>query len=142
MKKVGPSITFSWITFYCQVFSQDMYYFSESLGYKLVENYEGFKKSSLFFQRIVKQSKKVRHLTCLETNFILIPNFPQISTKYAPKNQKRTKFHEFKQFWWIWSFMPMSIGNNKNGALKFSLSESFFLSHWKTNRFWENFHLL
>jgi hypothetical protein len=35
-----------------------MYYFSESLGYKLVENYDGFEKNSLFFQRIVKQSKK------------------------------------------------------------------------------------
>jgi hypothetical protein len=29
-----------------------------------------------------------------------MPNFPQISAKYAPKNQKRTIFHEFNQFWW------------------------------------------
>ncbi len=74
-----------------------------------MENYDGFENSSLFFQIIIKQSKKVRHSTCLETIFILIPNFPQVSIKYAPKNQKRTIFHEFKQFWWIWSFMPRTI---------------------------------
>jgi hypothetical protein len=32
--------------------------FSESLGCKLVENYDEFKNSSLLFQGIVKQSKK------------------------------------------------------------------------------------
>jgi hypothetical protein len=86
-------------------------YFSESLGCKLTENYDGFENSSLFFQRIVRQSKKVRHSTCLETKSILILNFPQISTKYPPKNQKRIIFHKLKQFWWIWSFMPMSTTN-------------------------------
>jgi hypothetical protein len=84
------------------------YYFSESLGCKLTENYDELKNISLFFQRIIKKSKQVRHPTCLETNFILIPNFPRISAKYAPKYQKRIIFYEFKQFWWIWSFMPMS----------------------------------
>ncbi len=75
-----------------------MYTFSESLGSKLTENNDELKNNSLFFQRIIKQSKQVRHPTCLETNFILIPNFPQVSIKYAPKNHKRTIFHEFKQF--------------------------------------------
>ncbi len=100
-----PLATFSWITFQCQVFSWDKYTFSDSLGCKLTENYDGFENSSLFFQRIVKQSKKVRHSTCLETNFILILNFPQISTKYPPKNQKRTIIYEFKQFWWIFNIL-------------------------------------
>jgi hypothetical protein len=85
-----------------------VYTFSESLGCQLTENFEEFKNSSLFFQIFVKHSNKVWQPTCLETNFILIPNFQQISTKYAPKNRKRTIFHKFKQFWWIWSFMPMS----------------------------------
>jgi hypothetical protein len=66
---------------------------------------DGFKNSSSFFQKIVKQSKNVRHPTCLETIFILIPNFPQISTKNAPENQKRTIYHEFNQFWWIFNIL-------------------------------------
>jgi hypothetical protein len=66
-----------------------------------MEIYDGLKNILLFFKRIVKQPKKVRHLTCLETNFILIPNFPQISAEYAPKYLKRIIFHELKQFWWI-----------------------------------------
>ncbi len=90
------------------VFCWDKYYFSESLVCTLTENYNEFKSSSLFFQGIVKQSKIVRQPTCLETNFILILNFPRISAKYAPKYQKRIIFYEFKQFWWIWNFMPMS----------------------------------
>ncbi len=35
-----------------------MYYFSENLGYKLVENYDGFEKSSLFFSKNRKTVKK------------------------------------------------------------------------------------
>jgi hypothetical protein len=54
-----------------------------------------------FLCGIVKQSNEVWYPTCLETNFILIPNFPRISAKYAPKYQKRIIFYEFKQFWWI-----------------------------------------
>jgi hypothetical protein len=100
---VGPLTTISWITLKFNVFCWDKYYFSESLGCKLIENSDGFKNILLFFQKIVKQSKEVRHLTCLETNFILILNFPQISAKYAPKYQKRTIFYEFKQFWWIFN---------------------------------------
>jgi hypothetical protein len=111
LEKVGPLTTFSWITLKFNVFCWDKYYFSESLGCKLIENYDGYKNILLFFQRIVKQSKNVRHPTCLETKSILILNFPQISTKYPPKNQKRIIFHKFKQFWWIWSFMPMSNMN-------------------------------
>ncbi len=103
LKKVGSVTTFSWITLKFNVFCWDKYYFSESLGCKPIENYDGFKNILLFFQKIVKQSKKVRHSTCLETNFILILNFPQISAKYAPKYQKRIIFHEFKQFWWIFN---------------------------------------
>jgi hypothetical protein len=102
LKKVETVATFSWITLKFQIFSWDKYNFSESLGCKLTENYD---ESSLLFQRMVKQSKKVWHPTCLETNFIFIPNFPQISTKYAPKNQKRTRFHEFNQFWWIFNIL-------------------------------------
>jgi hypothetical protein len=120
---VRPLTTFSWITLKFNVFCWDMHYFSESLGCELVEYYDGFKNIVLFFQRIVKQSKKGRHLTCLETNFFLILNFPQISAKYAPKYQKRIIFYQFKQFWWIWSFMPMSNKKKKT---------------WKTN---ENFKL-
>jgi hypothetical protein len=108
LKKVGSVTRFFWITLKFKVFCWDKYYFSESLGSKLTENYNEFKNSTLFFQGIVKQSEKVRQPTCLKTNFILIPNFPRISAKYAPKYQKRTIFYEFKQFWWIWSFMPMS----------------------------------
>ncbi len=75
------------------------------LGCKVTENYDGFENISLFFLRIVKQSKKVRHPTCLETNFILILNFPQISAKYAPKYQKWIIFQKFKQFWWIFNIL-------------------------------------
>ncbi len=85
-----------------------------------------------FFQKIIKQPKKVRHPTCLETNSILILNFPQISTKYPPKKQKRTIFHKFKQFWWIWSFMPMSnISWNSRNVL-------FWCLFWAANTF---FHI-
>ncbi len=103
LKKVRPLTKFSWITLKFNVFCWDKYFFSESLGCKLIENYDGFKNILLFFQRIVKQSKKVWYPTCLETNFILILNFPQISAKYAPKYQKRIIFYEFKQFWWIFN---------------------------------------
>jgi hypothetical protein len=116
--KLVPEVEICWkkwdlwphflITLKINVFCWDQYNFSESLGCKLTENYDGFKNISLFFRRILKQSKKVWQPTCLETNFILILNFPQISAKYAPKYQKRIIFYEFKQFWWIWSFMPMS----------------------------------
>jgi hypothetical protein len=54
-----------------------------------MENYDGIKNNSLFFQKIVKHSNEVRQPTSLEKNFILILNFPPIFTKYAPKNQKK-----------------------------------------------------
>jgi hypothetical protein len=53
-------------------------------------------------------------------------NFPQISTKYAPKNQKRTIFYESNQFWWIWSFMPRTtliLGK----LLKYHFFNEYFL---------------
>ncbi len=58
LKKVGSVTKFSWITLKFNVFCWDKYYFSESLGSKLTENYNEFKNSLLFFQGIVKQSKK------------------------------------------------------------------------------------
>jgi hypothetical protein len=74
-----------------------------------------------FLYGIVKHSNEVWYPTCLETNFILILNFPRISAKYAPKYQKRIIFYEFKQFWWIWSFMPMS-NKNSDKNLNFKIS--------------------
>ncbi len=53
LKKLGSVTTFSWITLKFNVFCWDKYYFSESLGGKLTENYNEFKNSSLFFQGIV-----------------------------------------------------------------------------------------
>ncbi len=109
LKKVGSLTTFSWITLKFNVFCWDMYYFSESLGCLLMDNYDELKNISLVLIWNCKTVKRSWYPTCLETNFILIPNFPRISAKYAPKYQKRIIFYEFKQFWWIWSFMPMSI---------------------------------
>ncbi len=57
LKKVVTA-TFSWITLKFNVFCWDKYYFSESLGCKLIENYDGFKNILLFFQKVVRQSKK------------------------------------------------------------------------------------
>jgi hypothetical protein len=105
LKKVKSVFTFSWITLKFKVFCWDKYYFSESLGCKLMKNYGVFQNISIFFQRIIKHSKIVWQPTCLETSFILILNFQQISTKHAPKNQKRTIFHKFKQFWWIFNIL-------------------------------------
>ncbi len=59
LKKVGPLTTFSWITLKFNVFCWDKYYFSESLGCKLIENYDEIKNISLFFilnRKIVKRS--------------------------------------------------------------------------------------
>ncbi len=114
LKKVIPLTTFSWITLKFNVFCWDKYYFSESLGCKLIENYKGFKNILLFYQGIIKHSNEVRYLTCLETNFILILNFPQISAKYAPKYYKWTKFHEFKQFCTVGNRVEESQGGHSS----------------------------
>ncbi len=56
LKKVGPFITFSWITLKFQIFSWDKYTFSESLGSKLVKNYHKINSFQLspFFRKIKK----------------------------------------------------------------------------------------
>ncbi len=46
LKKVKPLITFSWITLKFNVFCWDKYYFSESSGCKLMENYDELKTQS------------------------------------------------------------------------------------------------
>ncbi len=59
LKKVGSVSTFSWITLKFNVFCWDKYYFSESLGCKLTENYDELKNISLFFiwnRKTVKRS--------------------------------------------------------------------------------------
>ncbi len=103
-------------------------------------NYDKFKNNSLLFKIILKQSKKVRHPTCLETNFILIPNFPQISTKCAPKNQKRNIFYESNQFWWILSIKSHFF----NEFFLQQLTKSIFnfkFPAWFWSFFFEYFHL-
>ncbi len=114
--------------------------------------YDEFKNNSLLFKIILKQSKKVRHSTCLETNFILMPNFPQISTRCAPKNQKRTIFHESNQFWWVLSFMPRTTlilgklikSHFFNEYFLQQLTKSIFnfkFPAWFWSFFFEHFHL-
>ncbi len=46
LKKVRPLTIFSWITLKFNVFCWDKYYFSESLGSKLIENYDELKNIS------------------------------------------------------------------------------------------------
>jgi hypothetical protein len=86
------------------IFSWDKYTFSESLGYKLVKNYDEFKNSSLFFQRIIKRSEQVQHPTCLETNFILIPNFPQISIQHFVAQEMELIFLRGNNHIFLWEF--------------------------------------
>jgi hypothetical protein len=49
LKKLGLLTTFSWKTLKFNVFCWDKYYFSESLGCKLIEYYDELKNISLFF---------------------------------------------------------------------------------------------
>ncbi len=90
LKSGRPLNTFSWITLKFNVFCWDKYYFSESLRCKITENYDGFKNILLFFQRIVKQSKKSsasdmpRNKLHSHTQFSM--DFCKICTKLSEKD--------------------------------------------------------
>jgi hypothetical protein len=90
LKKVRPLTTFSWITLKFNVFYWDKYYFSESLGCKLIENYDELKKISLFFiwncKTVKKSSVSDMPRNKLHSHTQFSTDFCKICTKISEKD--------------------------------------------------------
>jgi hypothetical protein len=95
LKKVGSVTTLSWITLKFNVFCWDKYYFSESSGCKLMENYDELKIISLFF---IWNCKTVKRSSTFDMPRNKLHSHTQFSTDLC---KKCTKISEKDSILWI-----------------------------------------